>query len=79
MKYINGANIQSPISQLQIVGAKISDQNVLYSLLLACHKYHCVKYLIVCRRIFGRNVVGVYATSIVKAKSIRMLMRQAFI
>ena len=72
MKYINGANIQSPISQLQIVGAKISDQNVLYSLLLACHKYHCVN-LIVCRRIFGRNVVGVYVNEIVGYCSLKLM------
>ena len=42
-----GVNIHTPISQLQIVGAKVlSDQNMLYRLLLAYHKYRCVKCLL---------------------------------
>ena len=52
------SNIQTPTSQMQVVGAKVlSDQNVLYILLLVYHKYYSVKSLVVGKRIFGRNVV----------------------
>ena len=56
------SNIQTPTSQMQIVGAKLlSNQNVLYILLLVYHKYFSVKSLVVGRRILGRNVVRVVA------------------
>ena len=58
VKKYYGVNIKNPIRQLQIVQAKLlSDQNMLYSILFAYHKYHFVKCLVVGRRIFGRNVV----------------------
>ena len=41
--YSNSANVSSPISQLQIVEAKISSaQNMPYSLLLAYYKWYSV-------------------------------------
>ena len=62
----------NPNKSTTIVGAKVlSDQNVLYILLLVHYKYHTVKCHVVGRRIFLEECSEwyiVYVVSIVKVK-----------
>ena len=57
VKIYYGVHVQTPISQLQIVGAKESHPIKTCSIASSYHEYHCVKCLLVGRMIFLRNVV----------------------